>query len=119
MQVLLYTRDLMSQSTIQGHVTAVGHSLKTVADGTQLLAQAAAADLILLDLNALREPLGPLLAQARASREQPLPVWAYGPHVQEDLMQSAEAAGCELVLPRGQFLARLAQLLAQQAPRTT
>jgi DNA-binding NarL/FixJ family response regulator len=40
---------------------------------------------------------------------------AFGPHVDEALLASAKAAGCDLVLPRSQFHKQYAELLRQAA----
>jgi hypothetical protein len=41
-------------------------------------------------------------------------VVAFGPHVHETLLVAAEAAGCDLVLSRGQFFSRLDEIVSAQ-----
>jgi DNA-binding NarL/FixJ family response regulator len=40
---------------------------------------------------------------------------AFGPHVDEALLASAQSAGCDVVLPRSQFHKQYAELLRQAA----
>jgi predicted metal-dependent hydrolase len=44
-----------------------------------------------------------------------IPVVAFGPHVDEDNLQSAKAAGADLVVSRGKFQTELGKLIAEWA----
>jgi CheY-like chemotaxis protein len=64
--------------------------------------------LVLLDLTT--PGLDPRALFDRLSEPRPK-VIAFGPHVHEDRLQAARDAGCNLVLPRGQFFVQLERFL--------
>jgi hypothetical protein len=55
-----------------------------------------------------------LMQQLAVHEGEPPRVIAYGPHVHEERLAQARAAGCE-VLTRGEFNARMAQIAALAA----
>jgi CheY-like chemotaxis protein len=116
MAILFLTTDLMFSSRVTGAAARLGMALKTAATPAALIELLAAAEpesLVLLDLNSPGvnpEQLAPAL---RASRNPPRAIIAYGPHVHEDRLAAATAAGCDEVLTRGQFNARMEETLAK------
>lgn len=76
-------------------------------------------DLLILDLNsAACRPLE-LIARVQAdSKLCRVPVLGFHSHVQVDLERAARAAGCDWVMPRSRFSARLAEILLQGPPRS-
>lgn len=97
--VAAYVPDLMDRSK----VSAAGGSRITFARTPADLATTD-ADLILVDLS--RPGVLDVLPALASKR-----VVGFGSHVDTELLQAAEAAGCE-VLPRSKFFARLGELLA-------
>jgi DNA-binding NarL/FixJ family response regulator len=69
-----------------------------------------AVDLVLWDLGCLGEPLAEAVARLKAQSPAPRIV-AYGPHVHEERLAAARAAGCDEVLSRGQFTRELPRLI--------
>ncbi|MGE0607194.1 MAG: hypothetical protein AB7O62_08890, partial [Pirellulales bacterium] len=75
----------------------------------QLAEKSADASLVLLDL-AARFELADVMAELQSRSPRPK-VIAFGPHGQVDRLQAAAAAGCDAVLSRGEFHARLGEIL--------
>ncbi len=50
----------------------------------------------------------------RQAVNPPSAILAYGPHVQEGLLAAATEAGCDEVFTRGQFNARMDEILAHR-----
>jgi CheY-like chemotaxis protein len=70
-----------------------------------------AFDLVVLDLSL--QGLDPAIAvkRLRALSASPRTIIAFGPHVHEERLAAARAAGCDRVLSRGQFDRSLDQIL--------
>jgi DNA-binding NarL/FixJ family response regulator len=116
MRALLLTSDLICSSQVAGGAARTGVELATAstADGLLDLAAAKTADLVILDLNTEGYDPRELVPQLRALRPSPRSIIAFGPHVHEARLAIAIAAGCDAVLPRGQFYARLDELLSSR-----
>ena len=104
--VLALVRDLMFAARVRGAApdARVVHGpaalVETVGEGTRL---------VLVDLQAA----GALEGIAGVRERSPgVRLVAFGPHVMEDELAAAEAAGAE-ALPRGAFVKRLATLVAE------
>ena len=80
---------------------------------SDLLGASEAHPLVLLDLNTPGVNLADLIPALRDAANPPRSIIAYGPHVHEDRLAAAAAAGCDEVLTRGQFNARMDDLLAK------
>jgi CheY-like chemotaxis protein len=116
MAILFLTTDLMFSSRVAGAAARLGMTLKTAATPPaliELLAGAEPESLVLLDLNSPNVDPRQLAPSLRASQNPPRAIIAYGPHVHEDRLAAATAAGCEEVLTRGQFNARMEETLAK------
>ena len=116
MAILFLTTDLMFSSRVAGAAARLGMTLKTAATPTaiiELLAAAERESLVLLDLNSPGVDPRQLTPALCASQNPPRAIIAYGPHVHEDRLAAATAAGCEVVLTRGQFNARMEETLAK------
>jgi hypothetical protein len=109
--VLFVSSDLMFSSRVVGAAKALGVPLTLVADPTTLGSKVSAdcrmafVDLTLDNLN-LPAAVTAIKAGAPAAR-----VIGYGPHVDTALLADANAAGCDVVLTRGQFNQQYAELL--------
>jgi hypothetical protein len=100
-RILAYVPDLMDRSKVAaaGDVRFVSRpgDLATAADG---------ADLIVVDLTK------PGVVDAVAGLAGANRVIGFANHTSRDAMDAARAAGCEQVMPRSEFFARLDELLA-------
>ena len=65
--------------------------------------------LVIVDLNSRSQPIH-TIEKVRAAQPN-LPVIGFLSHVQRDLAEQAQAAGCSEVLPRSTFTQRLAEIL--------
>jgi len=104
-RVVAYVPDLMDRSRISATATGAGGSTVVfVASPQALSAEAAEADLVVVDLGrpGVLEQL----------RELTTPSVGFASHVDRDLMAAAKAAGCGQVLARSTFFSRLGALLA-------
>ncbi|HEV2968407.1 MAG TPA: hypothetical protein VGY55_00370 [Pirellulales bacterium] len=91
-------------------------TIRTVGSAVALSEQVAAAEappFVLLDLNVPGLDPRQLVPDLRAAASPPRAIVAYGPHVHEDRLAAATAAGCDEVLTRGQFNARMDEVLAK------
>ena len=97
-KVAAYVPDLMDRSRL-----AAAGDVTFVADPSEL--GAAGADLVVVDLSrpGVLDALGGLAGVRTIG---------FGSHVDQELLAAARAAGCEEVLPRSRFFARLGELLA-------
>lgn len=97
--VLAVVPDLMDRSRMAG---AAEVDLQFLAAGELGNAISnAEADLIVVDLN--RAGVLEIIAGCGNRR---IPIVGFGPHVDDDLLAGAAAAGVDLVLPRSRFFAR-------------
>ncbi len=96
-RVAAYVPDLMDRSRL----AAVG-DVAFVATPEELAT--VAADVVVVDLS--RPGVLSVLPQLAGARTV-----GFGSHVDEELLAAARAAGCQEVLPRSRFFARLPDLL--------
>jgi CheY-like chemotaxis protein len=114
MEIIFLTTDLLFSSRVAGAAARVGLSLRTVAGRTALLGTAATAQadlIVLLDLNSPGVEPADIVPALRAAAHPPRAIIAYGPHVHEECLAAAKAAGCDEVLTRGQFNATMDNVL--------
>ncbi len=119
MSAVLLTTDLMTASKAQGAATRAGCTFKMAASASALLIQAAESGttLVILDLSTPGLDPATLVPQLRALPCRPA-ILAFGPHVHEALLQTAVDAGCDRVIPRGQFHAQAEVIFAGHAAST-
>ena len=110
--VIALVDDIFFTAKMQETARRLGVSLKTVATGDALVAEASTSEsaLLIVDLNARQSPLE-AIEQLHASGNQ-RPVIAFLSHVQVELAERARAAGCREVMPRSKFTQNLAEILA-------
>ncbi len=104
--------DLMMQSHVSGAATRAGTTVKIAGSGEALLAaiQADPPALVILDLS--HPGLDPADLVPRIKQLAPTAqIVAFGPHVHHARLAAAEAAGCNLVISRGQFHAQTEEIL--------
>jgi CheY-like chemotaxis protein len=109
--VVLFTRDLMCSSRVTGAAVAAGARVRVAMSAAELLAQAAGERLVILDLESPGADPAELLPRLRSLSPSPSKVIAFGPHVRAATLQAAHDAGCDEVLTRGEFYARVKDIL--------
>jgi CheY-like chemotaxis protein len=123
--VVVLVDDLFFQAKLGETARKVGVKLKTVSTGAALLeslggAEAGAQEgavrgdlprLIVVDLNARQGAMEAIEQLHRWGNA--VPVIGFLSHVQTELAQRAQAAGCKQVMPRSKFAANLAEILRQ------
>ncbi len=118
MNALLITTDLMALSAAEGAATRAGARLKTAAPKVAVTtATELSPRVVAIDLTASIADLPALVDGLREAAPE-VTLVAYGPHVHEAKLQAAKAAGCDLVISRGQFHKGFAEILAQCASDT-
>jgi DNA-binding NarL/FixJ family response regulator len=89
-RIVAYVSDLMDRSRVQAAVDGITF----VSDPTA----AAGADVVLVDLARFAAAIAAIRAAAPEAR-----IVAFGPHVDEELLDRAATAGADTVLPRSRF----------------
>ena len=90
MNVVAFVTDLMDRSKVHSAVEGVTFARDPAA--------AAGADVVIVDLARFADKVAELRAKAPHAR-----IVAFGPHVDDELLQHARDAGADAVLPRSQF----------------
>ena len=112
---LIFASKVTGTARAAGLTVAVARNLPRFAD---LLAETAPVG-VLLDLHHDGLDLPALLAALRDRCPVVPRVTAFGSHVDAERLKAAREAGCDLVLPRSQFVKRLeADLAAWLSPRS-
>jgi DNA-binding NarL/FixJ family response regulator len=110
MRVLLLSTDLMTVSRVEGAAARTGAKVCVAsnADRAIELHAAEACDLVIIDLSTTSSAdvaaTVPCLKSAASTAPR---IAAFGPHVHEDRLAAAQAAGCDIVMARGQFFAQV------------
>jgi DNA-binding NarL/FixJ family response regulator len=114
MVVLYLTGDLLFSSRVSGAAANLGVPLQIAGsvDKLQELASNNAARLVLIDLTLAGVDLQATVPAIRTKAPQ-AKIVAYGPHVHEEALAAASAAGCDEVLSRGQFDREFGRLLRE------
>jgi DNA-binding NarL/FixJ family response regulator len=109
MPIIAVVPDLYFATRIAATAKAAGVALELVPP-QRAVARLAAADvsLVLLELGS-RDALA-LIAELKQAQPG-APIVGFGAHVEAALLRDARAAGADAVLPRSQFVGRLAALL--------
>ncbi len=112
MPALVLTTDLLLQSQLAGAAARAGRSVEAVASADALLAKLVSAPcrLIILDLARDGFDVAELLRQLK-QQAPTATIVACGPHVHRQRLADAKAAGCDVVMSRGQFHAEAEALL--------
>ena len=117
MTVLLVSGDLMSASRVEGAVRQAGANWTQVSSAARAVEFCASelVSLVLVDLATAGLNVAELVASLKSNGEGSPAIVAYGPHVHEAALEAAQAAGCDAVLSRGQFMSQAAAIVAQFA----
>jgi hypothetical protein len=110
---LLLCRDLIFTTKVTGTAQALGYHIQVAGDArsAQSVIESLCPRVIFIDLTA-----GELVSLQALSDYFKLAgpdVWfvAFGPHVEEEALATAKAAGCQVVLPRSKFAGDLPRLM--------
>lgn len=108
---ILACRDLIFESKIKGTADAMGIAL-VVVPGISRVGELCSSDtrLVLLDLSD-SGTTAEAIRSLRATLPELARLVAFGSHVETERLKEARAAGCDPVLPRSEFTARLPMLL--------
>lgn len=120
MRILLASPDLMVASRLAGLAAQQGAALETVRS-LDVTPPGTGYHVVILDLQGLPGDAAALVARARerlaghgtAAAAGPA-VIAFGPHVAEDRLAAARAAGADDVVSRGELLGAFAAVLARR-----
>ena len=116
-RIILISNDLMVVSRVQGAAAkcgAVVRAIGSVAAAVELQHEESAA-LILVDLSTPAVAVADLVNAIKAAGEPPARLVAFGPHVHEEKLAAARAAGCDSVLSRGKFFSDADSIIAEVA----
>src|SRR5262245_35625020 len=106
---------MLFSSRVLGAARTLGVECKIASLPNQLNAGVGSAcRLVLIDLGMPGLDLTSTVTAIRAVA-QSAHIVAFGPHVDEALLNSAKAAGCDVVLPRSQFHKQYTELLRRVA----
>jgi CheY-like chemotaxis protein len=112
--VATLVEDMFFATKINNAATASGRVIERVRSREQLEGLAAnPPSLIILDLNSDRlESLETIRYLKTNNDLAHVPIVAFVSHVQTELIRSAQAAGCDYVLPRSAFTQFLGEIVA-------
>jgi DNA-binding response OmpR family regulator len=116
MTVVLLSGDLMVLSRVEGAASSAGNVVKAASS----VAQAAdycntkPVNLLIADLSLASLDIDALVEQIRSNAQSKTRIVAFGPHVHEDRLAAARAAGCDIVMTRGQFFSQLSSVLQHE-----
>lgn len=109
-KVIALMDDLFFQMKVAETAKHLGLELKVAANSDALMGLLEPApNLVIVDLNARSEPLT-AIERVRAARKD-LKVVGFLSHMQRELAEQAESAGCTEVMPRSVFTKNLAAIL--------
>ena len=112
MSAVYFTTDLMFSSRVASDAESSGVIVEIAYSAAAVLEKLDKdkTKLVLIDLGTSHVGLADLVAEIRTAAPQAA-IIAYGPHVREELLQTAIDAGCDQVLTQGQFNSNAKQLL--------
>lgn len=119
MNVILLSADLMIQSRVAGSLLASGIASQIAMSSAKLREMETGGAVVVLDLATGGYQPAEVVAQLRGAANPPAAILAFGPHVQEEQLEAARAAGCDGVFHRGQFLANAAALVMKSAGKVS
>jgi DNA-binding NarL/FixJ family response regulator len=111
---LLLSDDLIFTSRVTGTARAIGAEIRVARDwaGLLVLARERTPDGVIVDLSNPGLNIAEFVAALKAL-DPPPRVVAYGSHVDTATLRAARDAGCDLVMPRSQFVEELPAALPQ------
>jgi CheY-like chemotaxis protein len=115
MPSILLSSDLSFPSQVTVLARQLGLDLELAISVPALMEKAGAGSVkaVILDLSTSGMDPAELVPQLRSFPTPPLSILAFGSHVHEAQLEAARNAGCDLVLARGQFHARMGDVLRE------
>ena len=116
-RIILISNDLMVVSRVQGAAAKCGANVRAVGSVAAAveLQRDEPAVLILIDLSTPAIAVVDLVNAVKAAGEPTARLVAFGPHVHEEKLAAARAAGCDSVLSRGKFFSDVDSIIAEGA----
>lgn len=112
MTVVLLTADLMCMSKVSAAAAQAGVACVSAMSAAALDDKfVEGTRLVLLDLTTPGLAPNVLVPKLRTKLKTRPRVVAFGPHVQGELLEEAETSGCDGVFTRGEFHAKLPQII--------
>ncbi len=114
MSCLYLTGDLLFSSQVTGAAARADVDLRVLGSAEAVLATCAGESIavVILDLTTPGLSVTDFALQLKRL-PQPPTIVAYAPHVHAETLAAAQAAGCDVVLTRGQFHAQMENILRQ------
>lgn len=114
MDILLVSGDLTTNAAVTGAAQRQGFSLVVAlhVDGMIETLKSDPAKLVILDLSSIADEPAAIMARLRDLHTPPTRVAAFGPHVHQNRLDAARAAGIDHVLSRGAFFSQMDDLVA-------
>jgi CheY-like chemotaxis protein len=110
-RVVALMDDLFFQMKLAETAKQLGVEVKVATNGDALMGLLEKEPkLVIVDLNARSQPLATIEKVRQAKKD--IRVVGFLSHVQRELAEQAQAAGCDEVLPRSSFSQSLAQILS-------
>jgi CheY-like chemotaxis protein len=115
MAVVLLTGDLTVISKVESAAKILGQSVRACASPEQAVSHCSVETpkLLIIDLTTASMELVHLLKTLRHQTSAPPRVVAFGPHVHKERLAAARDAGCDEVVSRGEFFARIDGILQE------
>jgi len=113
--IIVGVDDMFFSAKINAAAEAVGAKITRVRSAQELIAlvEQSGARLIIIDLNSAGlDPISTIRLLKSKAVLQTIPIIGFVSHVQVDLMNAAQQAGCDYVMPRSKFSNNLGQLLS-------
>ena len=113
MTVVLLSGDLAVLSRVEGAASDIGQRVRSVSTESQAVefCEENNAKILIVDLSMPSLDLAGLVSQLKTNENSRTRIVAFGPHVHEQRLVAARAAGCDLVVSRGQFFSQLETIL--------
>jgi CheY-like chemotaxis protein len=117
MNVVLLSGDLTVLPRVEAAAARLNATVLTAAASKQAIdaCREKPESVLIIDLASPQFDLGGLVQALRSSGESPAWIIAFGPHVHEERLNEARQAGCDEVISRGQFFAKLDTYLSRFA----
>ena len=110
-RVALLCPDLMFGSKVEGGLRAAGHEVELFDHHVGARAGLLGSDVFVLDLTGGYDGPGLVESMKMSGVLEGVPVLGFYPHVDQETRRRAEAAGCDLVVPRSRMAREMGALV--------